>query len=79
MHPNLSLHLHPSCKEEIKDLHNCHEVHRFMSFFGKCNNAKTALDTCLGKEFQIRRELNRQWKLDRDEMFRQMDGEESSP
>ena len=50
MHPPLSLHLHPRCKDVILALHKCHTNHKIGKFFGKCNDHKRALDDCLTME-----------------------------
>ncbi|KAK1858449.1 hypothetical protein I4F81_001054 [Pyropia yezoensis] len=58
MHPHLAPHLHPSCQEAILALTACHEDHPLAKFFGACNAAKAALDSCLADEYLIRREMN---------------------
>ncbi|XP_068676018.1 COX assembly mitochondrial protein 2 homolog [Montipora capricornis] len=58
MHPSLAPHLHSDCLEIIKQLHRCHDEHPLGKFFGKCNDLKRALDTCLKEEDLRKRRKN---------------------
>eukprot|EP00924_Labyrinthula_sp_SR-Ha-C_P016158 snap_masked-scaffold_4-processed-gene-21.18-mRNA-1 protein AED:0.02 eAED:0.02 QI:0/-1/0/1/-1/1/1/0/64 len=57
MHPLLDR-PHPDCQEVIKSLQACHRNHAVAKFFGKCNDAKGALDICLRAEKEKRRKEN---------------------
>lgn len=54
MHPLLSPHLHPQCKEIILEFNRCHEENVFGKFFGACNKARINLDRCLDEEVCFR-------------------------
>ena len=58
MHPNLALHAHPMCKDQIRALEDCHKSHPYMKFLGKCNQVRRQLDVCLGEEFEVVRGNN---------------------
>lgn len=46
------------CQDAILALNACHDEHPLFKFFGACNAAKAALDSCLADEYLIRREMN---------------------
>lgn len=50
VHPLLSLHLHPRCKDIIIEFEKCHEENKVMKVFGVCNKLRAQLDKCLELE-----------------------------
>jgi len=56
VHPDLSLHLHPLCKDVITKLHSCHKDHAVAKFWGKCNKYAWELDRCLQEEYVLQYE-----------------------
>lgn len=60
MHPDLSPHLHlEECNNLIAKLTACRNEHTFGRFMGACNELDSAVNKCLKKEREIKRNANR--------------------
>jgi len=60
MHPDLSPHLHlEECNILIAKLKDCHNENKFAKFMGACNDIDKAVNKCLKKEREIKRNANR--------------------
>lgn len=53
VHPLLSAHLHPMCKDVIARFKACHQDHPYAKFWGRCNDLRAELDRCLNDEVRI--------------------------
>ncbi|CAM6094236.1 unnamed protein product [Calypogeia fissa] len=58
MHPPLTLHKHPNCREIIVQFKKCHDDHPVAKFFGVCTDLKIQLDKCFRAEKEEKRKLN---------------------
>ena len=58
MHPPLTLHRNPLCREQILALKLCHKSNRFSKYWGECNDVKAALDACFRKQKDYKRKIN---------------------
>ncbi|KQJ99917.1 hypothetical protein BRADI_3g46020v3 [Brachypodium distachyon] len=54
MHPPLTLHRHPMCREFQK----CHLDNPLKKFFGECIELKVKLDRCFRQEKALKRKAN---------------------
>jgi len=68
MHPPLER-PHPDCQEVIKALVTCHEERYVAKWVGACNEVKAALDLCLRKEKEVKRDANLLKARDWDRKF----------
>ena len=59
MHEPLHKHMHTTtCQKIIDALSRCHRENRYAKYFGVCNDLKIALDACLTKEYNARRNIS---------------------
>ena len=73
MHEPLHKHMHSTqCLKIIEALSICHRVNKFWKYFGVCNDLKTALDACLTKEYNVRRNVSHESSLIRKYKLRQL-------
>lgn len=57
MHPPLHR-PHPKCEQLVQALIACHDEHPYAKFWGRCNEAKAAMDWCFKEEKEERRRAN---------------------
>jgi len=55
MHPVLS-HKHSDCQDVIAQLQQCHTDHPLAKFIGHCNPFKQALNDCLQRDYEQKRQ-----------------------